>query len=151
MASNRPLQIVLLEKTLRDIRYACRTPLRSPRYTLMAIVTLGLGIGANTAIFTVINGVLLRPPPHSNPDQIVGLEQTASRIGFDPIGFSVQEVEDYREQSRSFSDLAEYHSMTFILLGAKVPERVVTGVVSDRRSGYRRANVSKRNRRLGLR
>lgn len=122
--------IALLEKTLGDIRYACRTLLRSPGYTIMAIVTLGLGIGANTAIFTVINGVLLRPLPYSNPDQIVRLEQTASRIGPDPIGFSVQEVEDYREQSRSFSDLAEYHSMTFTLLGAKVPERVVTGVVS---------------------
>src|SRR6266481_2469280 len=98
--------IVILDKTLRDIRYACRTLLRSPGYTLMAIVTLGLGIGANTAIFTVINGVLLRPLPYGNPERIVDLEQTASRIGRDPIGFSVQEVADYRDQSRSFSDLA---------------------------------------------
>ena len=122
--------IVILDKTLRDIRYACRTLLRSPGYSLMAIVTLGLGIGANTAIFTVINGVLLRPLPYAHPARIVSLKQTASRIGPDPIGFSVQEVADYRDQSHSFSDLAEYHSMTFTLLGAKVPERVVTGVVS---------------------
>ena len=96
----------------------------------MAVLTLGLGIGANTAIFTVINGVLLRPLPYADPKQIVHLQQTAARVGADPIGFSVQEVQDYRDQSSSFSDLAEYHSMTFTLLGAKVPERVVTGVVS---------------------
>jgi predicted permease len=122
--------IASLENLLRDIRYAGRTLLRSPGYTLMAVLTLGLGIGANTAIFTVINGVLLRPLPYANPNQIVHLQQTATRVGADPVGFSVQEVQDYRDQSRSFSDLAEYHSMTFTLLGAKVPERVVTGVVS---------------------
>jgi len=121
---------VPFERFLRDIRYAFRTLLRSPGYTLMAVLTLGLGIGANTAIFTVINGVLLRPLPYAQPDQVVHLQQKASRIGPDPIGFSVQEVQDYREQSRDFSDLAEYHSMTFNLLGTKVPERVVTGVVS---------------------
>lgn len=122
--------IPLLENMVRDVRYAWRTLLRSPGYTLMAVLTLGLGIGANTAIFTVINGVLLRPLPYANPSRVVHLEQTAARIGPDPIGFSVQEVEDYRNQSRVFSDLAEYHSMTFTLLGGKNPERVTTGVVS---------------------
>jgi predicted permease len=122
---------LLVEKTLRDIRYAFRTLLRSPGYTIMAVLTLGLGIGANTAIFTVINGVLLRPLPYADSGRIVRLQQTASRIGPNPIGFSVQEVEDYRSQSRVFSTLAEYHSMTFTLIGAKVPERVLTGVVSS--------------------
>ena len=122
--------VTFFEKLLRDISYAVRTLLRSPGFTVLAVMTLALGIGANTAIFTVINGVLLRPLPYSNPGQIVHLEQTATRVGPDRIGFSVQEVQDYRQQSRSFSDLAEYHSMTFTLLGAKVPERVVTGVVS---------------------
>jgi predicted permease len=122
--------VTFFEKLLRDLSYAVRTLLRSPAFTILAVMTLALGIGANTAIFTVINGVLLRPLPYSNPSQIVHLEQTATRVGPDRIGFSVQEVQDYRQQSRSFSDLAEYHSMTFTLLGAKVPERVVTGVVS---------------------
>jgi putative ABC transport system permease protein len=107
--------IAPLENLLRDIRYAFRTLLNSPGYTIMAVLTLGLGIGANAAIFTIINGVLLRPLPYANPDQIVHLQQSASRVGADPIGFSVQEVQDYRDQSRSFSDLAEYHSMTFTL------------------------------------
>jgi putative ABC transport system permease protein len=115
--------IVILDNTLRDIRYACRTLLRSPGYTLMAIVTLGLGIGANTAIFTVINGVLLRPLPYAHPAQIVRLKQTASRIGPDSIGFSVQEVADYRDQSHSFSDLAEYHSAWWEDSGARCDRR----------------------------
>lgn len=122
--------IAPIEKALRDIRYAWRTLHRSPGYAFMAILTLGLGIGANAGIFTVINGILLRPLPYANPTKIVHLEQTASRIGADPIGFSVQEVADYRQLNHVFTDLAEYHSMTFTLLGSKVPERVSTGVVS---------------------
>lgn len=122
--------VPIFERPLRDFYYSVRSLRRSPGFTILAVITLALGIGANTAIFTVINGVLLRPLPYANPGQIVLLEQTATRVGLDRIGFSVQEVQDYRQQSHSFSDLAEYHSMTFTLLGAKVPERVVTGVVS---------------------
>jgi putative ABC transport system permease protein len=122
--------IAPLENLLRDIRYAWRTLRRSPGYTVMAVLTLGLGIGANAAIFTVINGVLLRPLPYAKPAQIVHLDQTADRLGADPIGFSVQEVQDYRQLNHVFSSVAEYHSMTFTLLGTKVPERVGTGVVS---------------------
>jgi hypothetical protein len=122
--------IAPLENILRDLRYAFRTLRRSPGYTLMAVLTLGFGIGANAAIFTVINGVLLRPLPYAKPAQIVHVEQTAVKVGPDPIGFSVQEVMDYRQLNHVFSDLAEYHSMTFTLLGGKEPERVNTGVVS---------------------
>ena len=120
-----------LENILRDARYAWRTLLRNPGYAILAVLTLGLGIGANTAIFTVINGVLLRPLPYASGNQIVHVDQTVPRLGSDPIGLSVQEYYDYRDQSRSFSDFAEYHSMLFTLLGTKNPERVVTGVVSS--------------------
>jgi predicted permease len=122
--------VAWVENLLRDVRYAWRTLLRNPGYALVAILTLGLGIGANTAIFTVINGVLLRPLPYAQSSQIVHLDQVATRMGPDSIGLSVPEYEDYRSQSRSFSGIAEYHSMLFTLLGAKNPERVVTGVVS---------------------
>jgi predicted permease len=122
--------IAPLENLLRDVRYAWRTLLRNPGYALVAVLTLGLGIGANTAIFTVINGVLLRPLPYAESRQILHLDQVAARLSPDPIGFSVQEIRDYREQNHVFSDLAEYHSMTFTLLGTKNPERVATGVVS---------------------
>jgi putative ABC transport system permease protein len=122
--------IAPFESLLRNMRYALRVLRRNPGYALLAILTLGLGIGANTAIFTVINGVLLRPLPYAHAEQIVHLDQTAAKLGPDPLGLSVQEVRDYREQNHVFSDVAEYHSMTFTLLGSKDPERVVTGVVS---------------------
>jgi predicted permease len=122
--------IAPFEGLLRNVRYAWRVLRRNPGYALLAIVTLGLGIGGNTAIFTVINGVLLRPLPYGNAGRIVHLDQIAAKLGPDPMGLSVQEVRDFREQNHVFSALAEYHSMTFTLLGSKDPERVVTGVVS---------------------
>jgi putative ABC transport system permease protein len=122
--------VAWVENLLRDVRYAWRTLLRNPGYALVAVLTLGLGIGASTAIFTVINGVLLRPLPYAQSSRIMHLDQVAARLVPDPIGISVPEYEDYRSQSRSFSGIAEYHSMLFTLLGAKNPERVVTGVVS---------------------
>src|SRR3984957_18327621 len=122
--------IALFEGLLRNVRYAWRVLRRSPGYALLPILTLGLGIGANTAIFTVINAVLLRPLPYAHAEQIVHLDQTAAKLGPDPLGLSVQEVRDLRDQNHVFSDVAEYHAMTFTLLGSKEPERVVTGVVS---------------------
>jgi predicted permease len=122
--------IAPFESLLRNVRYAWRVLRRNPGYALLAILTLSLGIGANTAIFTVINGVLLRPLPYAHAEQIVHLDQTAAKLGPDPLGLSVQEVRDFREQNHVFSDIAEYHAMTFTLLGSKDPERVVTGVVS---------------------
>ena len=127
MNSIEPLQTLL-----RDLRYAWRSLLHNPGYTLLAILTLGLGIGANTAIFTVINGVLLRPLPYVREGRIVHVLQTEQKTGSDDLGLSVQEYSDYRDQSHSFSDFAEYHSMLFTLLGTKTPERVVTGVVSSK-------------------
>jgi putative ABC transport system permease protein len=122
--------LATLEHFLRDLQYAWRTLSRNPGYALVAVLTLGLGIGANTAIFTVVNGVLLRPLPYAESGRIVHLQQKAPKVSPDPFGFSVLEIEDYREQGRAFSDLAEYHSMTFTVLGTNVPERVATGVVS---------------------
>lgn len=119
-----------LEDALRDIRHAVRALRRNPGYAVLAIATLGLGVGANTAIFTVINGVLLRPLPYAGQDKIVHVDQMEKRTGSEPLGLSVQEYFDYRAQSSSFEQFSEYHSMLFTLLGTKNPERVVTGVVS---------------------
>ncbi len=118
------------ESVLRDFRYALRTLRRNPGYAALAITTLGLGVGANTAIFTVINGVLLRPLPYVGQDRIVHVDQIENRTGSDGIGLSVQEFSDYRSRSRAFEQFSEYHSMLFTLLGTRNPERVVTGVVS---------------------
>src|SRR5580693_4244569 len=99
--------IAPFESLLRNVRYAWRALQRNPGYALLAILTLGLGIGANIAIFTVINGVLLRPLPYDHAEQIVHVDQTAAKLGPDPVGLSVQEVRDYREQNHVFSGVAE--------------------------------------------
>ncbi|HKF46137.1 MAG TPA: ABC transporter permease [Terracidiphilus sp.] len=119
-----------LESVLRDVRHAGRALRRNPGYAVLAVATLGLGIGANTAIFSVINGVLLRPLPYADQDRIVHVDQVENRTGAEGIGLSVQEYFDYRGQASSFEQMSEYHSMMFTLLGTKNPERVVTGVVS---------------------
>lgn len=120
-----------MDTLLQDVRYAVRTLLRSPAFTAAAVLTLALGIGANTAVFSVINGVLLQPLPYEEGDDLVLLRQHAPLVGFDDMGVSVQELRDYRERNRTLSGLVEYHSLWFTLLHGGQPERVQSGVVSS--------------------
>ena len=120
----------MIETLIRDVRYGLRTLLNSPGYTAMVVLTLGLGIGANTAIFSVINGVLLRPLPYRDGQELVLARQQALRAGSENIPFSVKEIIDYREQLDSLTAFVEYHGMSFTLLNRGEPDRVLTGVVS---------------------
>jgi len=113
----------------QDAGYALRMMRKNIGFTAIAVITLALGIGANSAIFSVINGILLRPLPYTHGEQLVVLKQPAPRIGRDNIGFSPTELNDYK-QNHSLSGMVEYHSMTFTLLGKAEAERVRTGVVS---------------------
>jgi predicted permease len=114
----------------QDANFALRMMRKNPGFTLAAVLTLGLGIGANSAIFSVVNAVLLKPLPYEHGDRLVTLQQQAPRAGMLGQPFSVAETNDYREQSHSLDGLVEYHNMNFILLGRGEPERVETGVVS---------------------
>jgi len=120
-----------LEVLGQDVRFALRLLRRNPGYATAVVVALALGIGANTAIFSVVRGVLLRDLPYREPGRLVVLHQRdrLTAEGGDQ-GFSVLDIEDLRRRNRSFSGLAEYHSMWFNLLGRTDPERVQTGVVS---------------------
>ena len=120
----------MLERLRQDVGFAIRTLRKAPVFSTIAILTLALGIGANTAIFSVINGVLLKPLPFSNGERIVHLQQPASRADLPDVQFSPLELAAYRSQSRSFEQLVEYHTMSFNLIGQGEPHRVQTGVVS---------------------
>jgi predicted permease len=118
-----------LDRIAQDVRYGSRMLRRNPGFTLMALLALSLGIGANTALFSVVYGVLLKPLPYAQGRQLVVLHQTFSRTGED-VFFSVKEIADYREQTKALSQIEEYHQMFFILLGRQEPDQVRTGVVS---------------------
>ncbi|HXG63927.1 MAG TPA: ABC transporter permease [Blastocatellia bacterium] len=119
-----------IEALWQDLRYGARLLAKNPGYTLVAVLTLGLGIGANTAIFSVIYGVLLSPLPYADGNRLVFLNQRAPLGGVERMSFSVKEINDYRERNQTLEGVVEYHSMSFILLGGEEPERIQTGVVS---------------------
>jgi putative ABC transport system permease protein len=113
-----------------DCGYALRMMQKNPGFTTVAILTLALGIGANTAIFSVVHSVLLRPLPYPQAQQLIFIRQQEKKLGIEDLSFSVKEIEDYRTQNRTLSGLVEYHAMSFTLFGHGDPERVRTGVVS---------------------
>src|ERR1700688_2364714 len=114
----------------QDIRYSLRMMRKNKGYTATALLVLALGIGANTAIVSVISTVLLRPLPYQNDGQLMVLHQKAQKAGVDEVAFSVPEINDYRQQSSSFSSLVEYHNMRFTLFSKDSATRVQTGAVS---------------------
>jgi hypothetical protein len=118
-----------MQDLLRDIRYAVRSLAKTPAFTLLAIVTIALGVGANTAVFSMVRGALLRRLPYAGDERLVRLVQPSVNT---PDGrFSTPELIDYRAQVPAFATIAEYHSMPFQLYGRGEPRRVQTGVVSD--------------------
>jgi putative ABC transport system permease protein len=114
----------------QDTGFAMRMMRKNLGFTIAAIIVLGLGIGANTAIFSVVNAVLLKPLPFEHGERLLMLSQRTVPGG-DGVGrSSVPELTDYRAQNRTMDGIVEYHNMQFILLGRSEPERVETGVVS---------------------
>ncbi|MGZ5957442.1 MAG: ABC transporter permease, partial [Myxococcaceae bacterium] len=119
-----------MHEIAQDLRLAVRALARAPVFTLAVLVTLGLGIGASTAIFSVIHGVLLRPLPYPDGERLVHLTQPARLAGVKNVGISPVEFRELRTRTATVANLVEYHSMPFVLLGGSEPERVQTGVVS---------------------
>jgi hypothetical protein len=121
---------VLLETVLQDVRYGLRSLRKNPGYAAAAVLTLALGIGANTAIFSVVHGVLLQSLPYGGGERLVRVRVDAAGAGIKDGQFSPLEIEDLRTRTHSLAAVAEYHSMWFVLLGRPEPDRVQTGVVS---------------------
>lgn len=114
----------------QDISYGVRMLLKEPGFTLVAVLALALGIGANTAIFSVVNAVLLRPLPYSRPDTLIQVWGTNPKNGITTSVVSVPDFIDWRKQNQSFEHLAAYSSGSLILTGEDKPERIKSATVS---------------------
>ena len=119
-----------VDELFQDIRYGARSLVKRPGYAALAVATLGLGIGANTAIFSVINGVLLKPLPYEHGDRLAIVRQSAPLSGQPQMGVAVAEYYDYREQAKVFDGLVEYHQITSTCFRTNrgEPDRVDAGV-----------------------
>ncbi|MDE3135769.1 MAG: ABC transporter permease, partial [Acidobacteriota bacterium] len=114
--------IPFFETFWQDTRYGARMLRKNPWFTLAAVLTLALGIGANTAIFSVVNAVLLRPLPYNDANKLVVLNETNQRVGL--VSVSYPDFLDWRQQNHSFSAMAAASDMDFDLAGAGQPELV---------------------------
>jgi len=117
-----------METLLKDVLYALRTLRKTPGFTCVALLTLGLGIGVNTAIFSIVDGVLLRPLPYKDPSRLIALNETTPKVG--TISVSYLDFQDWRAQSHSFSDMAVVSSVGFNLAGVDQPEHINGEAVS---------------------
>ena len=112
---------------MNDLRYALRMLIKSPAFSIIAIGALALGIGANTAIFSVVNAVLIRPLPFPKSDRLVMLWQTnaeVKKMGFEVAPTSVPDFQDWRAQAKSFEAISAFESWTANLTGHDEPERL---------------------------
>src|SRR5688500_9078307 len=108
-----------MDTFLQDLRYALRTLRRNVGFTTAAVLTMALGIGATSAIFSVVNGVLLRPLPYAAPERLVMIWGTYPEFG--RTATSLPDFLDWRSQSRTVEQMAARHGATFNLTGAGEP------------------------------
>jgi len=104
---------------------------RAPLFTSVAILTLGLGIGANAAIFSVVHGVLLKPLPFDEPDTLVGVWHSAPGLGFPVMNQSPATYLTYREEGRTFDDIGLWDNTSVSVTGIGEPERIEALLVTD--------------------
>ncbi len=114
----------------QDVRYGLRQLRRNPGFTAVAVLTLALGIGATTAIFSVVNAVLLRPLPFGNPSRLIALHESIPKMGFPNMSFSVPDFEVFQRDQKAFSTLGVFRNEQVDLSGQGEPERVMAARVS---------------------
>lgn len=122
-----------LERLVADVRYAFRVLSKSPGFTAIVILTLALGIGANTAIFSIVNGVLLRSLPYPQPRQLVDIAARSTQFDFFNLGLSMPDVKDIADPksgATAFALIAPYQYASKEITGTGKPEKIQTGDVS---------------------
>ncbi len=111
-----------METIWQDIKYGARMLRQNPGFTLVAVLTLALGIGANSAIFSVLNGVLLKPLPYPEADRLVFLTEWSQQVP--NMSFSVENFKDLRDQNKVFENIVAFRSQSYVLTGFQEPERL---------------------------
>jgi predicted permease len=120
-----------LETLGQDLRYATRMLLKTPAFTFIAVVTLGLGIGANTAIFSLVSAVLVRPLKYPEPERLVMVWEDESFIGFPRDTPAPANYTDWKAQNQVFEDMAALQTMNFNLTGVGEPEKIAAFAVTE--------------------
>ncbi len=108
----------------QDLRYTLRALKKSPGFAVVAVLALALGIGANSAVFSVVNGVLLTPPPYAEPERLVHVSGNIAQMNLTDISLSVPEYQDLRERPRAFESVAAYHPSNVALTGGETPQQL---------------------------
>src|SRR5438105_3323457 len=119
-----------METILQDIRYGLRTMLKSPGFTAVAVIALALGIGANTAIFSVVNALLLKPLPFKSANRLVLIWHTYPQLKLDQASVSAPSYIEYRDMTSSFDEVATATEWSVYLTGVGEPERLQGARVS---------------------
>jgi putative ABC transport system permease protein len=113
-----------MESSSRHLRQVCRRLLRAPLFTIVAMITLAAGVGGNTVIFSVVEGVLLRPLPYPESDRLIGVWITAPGVNIKDLNLSAADYFIFREQNRTLEDIGLYQSDSVSVTGAAEPEQV---------------------------
>ena len=113
-----------MENLLQDLRYAFRMLMKNPGFAAVAVLTLALGIGANTAIFSVVNAVLLRPLPYKNPERLVMVWERDTARGWQQSSVAPANFIDWRDQNQVFEEMGAVFEMSSNLTGVDEPERI---------------------------
>ena len=121
----------MIRDLLQDIRYGARMLRKSPGITSVAVLSLALGIGAISTIFSFVNGIMLRPLPYPKPERLVLLDETALKRGVISMGVSFPNFLDWRQQNNSFEDIACYDTGGFAIAGGAEPEQLKGAFVNQ--------------------
>jgi putative ABC transport system permease protein len=119
-----------MESFIKDLRYGIRSLLNRPAFTVVTVITLALAIGANTTLFSFINGILLRPLPYKDPARLVVLDETAPKQGIASFAVSYPNFVDWRAQNQVVEDIGAYGQGSYSLSGAGDPEQIPGAQIS---------------------